>query len=194
MIAYHCHTNLIMAVPFKTMKDTQRLIAYNKTMQRLSNHKLNVELQILDNEASTEYKRVLKKKLDPNYQLVPPNTHRRNAAEQSIRTLKAHFIAILAGVAHDFPINLWNLLLPQTGVTLNLLRQANLNSSISAWAYFHTPFNYDATPLGPLGCNIISHKKAGTRNLWGFRGTGSWNVGVSLQHYRCHTILSKATK
>ena len=30
-------------------------------MQRLSNHKLTVDLQILDNEASTEYKRFVKK-------------------------------------------------------------------------------------------------------------------------------------
>ena len=125
---------------------------------------------------------------------MPPNNHIRNAAERAICTFKAHFIAILAGVAHDFPRNLWHLLLPQREVTLNLLRQATLYPSISAWAYFHGPFNYDATPLGPIGCNIISHKKTGTRNSWDFRGTAGWNVGVSLQPYWCHTIVSKAAK
>ena len=64
----------------------------------------------------------------------------------------------------------------------------------SAWAYFHGPFNYDATPLVPLVCNIISHKKTGTRNSWEFRGTAGWNVGVALQHYQCHTIVSQAIK
>ena len=98
-------------------------------MQRLSDHKLNVELQILDNEASTYYKRVINKKWNTNDHLVPPKTHRRNASERAIHTFKAHFIAILAGVAHDLPRNLWDLLLPQTEVTLKSLRQATLNPS-----------------------------------------------------------------
>ena len=53
MIVYHCDANLILAVTFKTRKDMHRLIAYNKIMQRLSDHKLTVDLQILDNKAST---------------------------------------------------------------------------------------------------------------------------------------------
>ena len=61
MIAYHCDANLIIAVPFKTRKDIHRLIAYNKIMQILSDHKLNVEIQILDNEDIIEYKRFIKK-------------------------------------------------------------------------------------------------------------------------------------
>ena len=67
MITYHCDANLILAVPFKSIKDTHRLLAYDKIMQRLSDHKLTVELQILDNEASTEYNRVIKKKWNTNY-------------------------------------------------------------------------------------------------------------------------------
>ena len=105
MIAYHCNTNLILAVPFKSRKDNQRLLAYNKIMQRLSDHKLTVNLQILDNEASTEYKRVIKKKWNTNFQLVTPNTHRRNIAEQAIRKFKANFISVLTGVPPDFPRN-----------------------------------------------------------------------------------------
>ena len=50
-------------------------------MQRLSDHKLTVDLKILDNEASAEYKRVIKKKWNVNYQLVPPKTHLSNTAE-----------------------------------------------------------------------------------------------------------------
>ena len=107
---------------------------------------------------------------------------------------KAHFISILASVAPDFPRNLWYLLLPQTELTLNLLRQATLDPSRSAWAYSHGPFNYDATPIGPIGFNIIAHKKTGTKNLWDFRGASGWNVGLALQHYQCHTILEKSTQ
>ena len=89
-------------------------------------------MQILYNEASAEYKRVITENCNTNYQLIPPNTHRSNAAERAICTFKAQFLSILAGVAPYFPRNLWYLLLPQTELTLNLLRKATLDPSISA--------------------------------------------------------------
>ena len=107
---------------------------------------------------------------------------------------KAHFLSILAGVAPYFPRNLWNLLLPQTELTLNLLRQATLDPTQSAWSYFHGQFNYDATPTGPLGCDIIAHKNTGTKHSWDFDGAAVWYAGVALQHYRCHTIVAKAAR
>ena len=66
--------------------------------------------------------------------------------------------------------------------------------SRSAWSYFHGPFNYDATPIGPLRCDKIAHKKIRTKHSWDFRGAAVWNVGVALKHYCCHTIVAKATR
>ena len=102
-IAYHCNANLILAKLFSSRNDMHRLLAYDKIMQRLTNNKLSVDLQILDNEASTDYKRSIKTKWNAKYQLVPPHTHWSNAAERAIHTFKAHFLSILAGVAPDFP-------------------------------------------------------------------------------------------
>ena len=193
MIAYHCDANLILSGIFSSRKEKHCLLAYNKIMRRLLNNKLTVDIQILDNELSVEYKRAITEKWNTNYQLVPPNTHRSNAAECAVRTFKAHFISILAGVAPDFPRNLWDLLLPQTELTLNLLRQATLDPSRSVWSYFHGSFNYDATPIRPLGCDIIAHKKKGTRHSWDFRNVSVWDVGVVLQPYCCHKIVAKST-
>ena len=129
-------------------------------MQWLTDNKLIVDLQILDNKASAACNQAIKTKWNASYQLVPPNTHRSDAADRAIRMFKAHFLSILTGVAPDFPRFLLDLLLPQTELTLNLLMQANLDPTRSAWSYFHRPLNYDATPIGPLVCNnIISHKK-----------------------------------
>ena len=125
---------------------------------------------------------------------MPPHTHRSNAAEHAIRAFKAHFLSILAGVAPDFPINIWDLLLPQAELTLNLLRQATINPSQSAWSYFHGAFNYDAITISTLGCDIIEHRKTVTRNFWDFCSVAGWYVGVSLQHYHCHIIVAKATR
>ena len=58
-----------------------------------------------------------------DYQLFQTNIHRRNAIERAIFTLNAHFLSILAGVAEDFSRNMWDMLIPQTEMTLNLLQQ-----------------------------------------------------------------------
>jgi len=194
MIAYHCDTNAILACPFASRKDSHRLKAYATIMTRLRSLRHSVDLQILDNEASTEYKRQITEEWGARFQLVPPNIHRSNAAERAIRTFKAHFLSILAGVAPDYPRNLWDLLLPQAELTLNLLRQATFKPTQSAWEAFHGAFNYASTPVGPLGCSVISHRKPGNRHSWDFRGHAAWNVGVSLEHYRCQRIVAKDTK
>ena len=49
MIAYHFEANLILAKPFASRKYTYRLLAYDKIMKRLSDNKLILDLQILDN-------------------------------------------------------------------------------------------------------------------------------------------------
>ena len=81
--------------------------------------------------------------------------HFPNAAERAIRSFKAHFLAILAGVASNFPRNLWDLLLPQTKMTLNMLRQETSDPTTSVWDFFAgKKFNYSATPCSPLDINV----------------------------------------
>ena len=72
-------------------------------MQRLKDRGLTTELQIINNEAILDYKATIKDKWDVDFQMVPPDIHRRNAAERAIRTFKAYFVDILSGVAPDFP-------------------------------------------------------------------------------------------
>ena len=121
-------------------------------MQRLKDKHLLVDLQILDNEASKAYKQTITSDWGIKFQLVPPHTHRRNATERAIRTFKAHFLSILAGIAHDLPKHCWDLLLPQTVMTLNFLRQSKAKPTMSTYEYMEGPFDYNETPLGLLGC------------------------------------------
>jgi hypothetical protein len=132
MIAFHADGNLILQQAFKNKSNRHRIAAYNAIMTRLAARGLSVDLQILDNKASTAYKEAIIFKRKATFQLVPPDMHHRNRAERAIRTFKDHFLAILAGVDAAFPPYLWDLLLPQAELTLNLLRQATLNPRISA--------------------------------------------------------------
>jgi hypothetical protein len=76
---------------------------------------------------------------------------------------KDHFLAILAGINSTFPPYLWDLLLPQAELTLNLLHQATLNPRISAWEFFQGPFIFYKMPLCLIGCCIVIHAKLATR-------------------------------
>jgi len=94
-----------------------------------------------------------------DFQLVPPHVHCCNAAEQAIRTFKNHFIAGLCSVDKDFPLHLWDQLLPQATLMLNLLCGSHLNPKLSAWAQLHGPVNFNWTPIAPPGIWVLVHKK-----------------------------------
>ena len=49
-------------------------------MRRLADRGHQVDVQILDNEVSTDIKRTMVEDWGATYQLVPPNVHRRNIA------------------------------------------------------------------------------------------------------------------
>ena len=80
-------------------------------------------------------KELIRSQYHMQLELVPPGCHRRNAAEVAIRNFKAHFLSILAGAADDFPMHLWDRLLPQAEITVNLLRQSNATPTVSAYAH-----------------------------------------------------------
>ena len=98
MIEYHCDSNTILQAPFFNRKYKHRIRAYNSIMQSLANRGHHVDVQILDNKVSTYFTKTIVEYWCATYQLVPPNVHRRNLAERAIRTFKAHFLEILAGV------------------------------------------------------------------------------------------------
>ena len=79
MVAYHS-SNVILVEPFSSRKYKNRLADYNAIMQRLKEKYHLVELHILDNEFSKEYQATIRNRWKVQFQLVPPDIHRRNAA------------------------------------------------------------------------------------------------------------------
>ena len=68
MIAYHCGSNAIIAATFKSHANKNRQLAYGAIMQRIKDCSMLLDLQILDNEASTEYNLIIKSELGVRYQ------------------------------------------------------------------------------------------------------------------------------
>lgn len=71
------------------------------------------------------------------YEFVLPDMDRQNNAEKAIQTLKDHFMDILSGMEESFPMHLWDRLLPQVEMTLNMLRQTNAMPLVLAYACMH---------------------------------------------------------
>jgi hypothetical protein len=163
-------------------------------MTRLVARGFLVDLQILDNKASAAYKHTITVTWGAKFQLVPPDMHRHNRAEQAIKTFKDHFLSILTSVDASFPPYLWDLLLPQAELTLNLLRQSALNPWISAWEFFHRPFDFNKTPLGSVGCRVLIHAKPVTCCSWDFRAKEGFYIGLALDSYRCFKLVKSDTK
>jgi hypothetical protein len=135
---------------------------------------------LMDNEASAELKAEIIKNC--TIQLIPPDNHRRNLVARAIQTFKRHFKAILAGIDKNFPMRLWDKLLLQTVLTLNLLRQSNATSTVSAYQCVHGNFDYNKMPLAPLGCAVQLFKSRDRRGTWAERATDGWYIGTSTEH------------
>jgi hypothetical protein len=170
----------------------QIMAAYKRVHKMLTDRGLKPKLQKLENEAS----KALQEFMQDNaidYKLDPPQIHRRNAAERAIRTFKNHFIVRLSSTNRNFQLNLWDKLLPQALISLNLLRGLRINSRISSHTQLHGVFDYNRTPLAPPGTKVLVHEKPNIRETWAPYGVKGWYIGPALHHYRCYRVWVWAT-
>jgi hypothetical protein len=147
---------------------------------------------ILDNECSEEFKETIKCN-EMTYQLVPPHDHHCNHAKKAIQTFKDHFVAILCRADKEFPLYLWDLLLPQAENMLNILCPSRMTPNVSAYTYLLGQHNYNSNPFAPLGCKVEAHLVPGIRETWTPHTTSGFYVGNSWEHYRCHEVFISDT-
>jgi len=194
MVAVELDGNYIDAEPLKTRKAKDLTEAYQRIYQRWkATGVICPNWHILDNEAPEDFKQAIREN-NCRVELTPADMHRRNIAEKGMQTFKGHFKSVLAGISDDFPIREWDELIPQTVLTLNLLRQSNVAPNISAYAYHHGSFDYNCMPLAPMGCAVQFHIKLDKRKTWGEHSMDGWYLRTSPEHYRCHIVFVKKTQ
>jgi hypothetical protein len=192
MVFYVYDFDAIKVIPMKSRSASEWVKAHDTIHQELTVKGFKPKLQTLDNEASAALKNFFTAN-DVEYQLVPPHCHHHNAVERAIRTFKEHFVARLLSVDPNFPLHLWNRLLPQAEITLNLLRTSRLHPQLSAAAHFHGLVDYNKRAFAPPGCKIIAHEKPGKRRTWAPHGEHGYSMGPSMHHYRCQNVYISAT-
>ena len=91
-------------------------------------------------------------------------------------------------------MHLWDRLIPQSVITLNMLRASRRDPTISAYTALNGPFNYDATPLAPPGCKVIAFEAPQHRQSFAPHGIPAWYIGPTLEHYRCYKVYVPKTR
>jgi hypothetical protein len=127
----------------------------------------------LDNEASKLLKDYLYQQ-DITFKLVTPYSHRRNSAERAIRSFKDHLIAGLCSTDKAFPMHLWDIILPEPVITLNMLRTSRINPKLSAATHLFGQDDFNRAPMAPPGTRIIAHETPGRRRTWAPHGQDGW--------------------
>lgn len=184
MVMYDHDANAILAEALKNRQAKTLVDAWERLHQKLTVHGHVTTNFVLDNECSAELKAAMKKH-KKQYELTPPNMHRRNAAERAIRTFKNHLMAGFATCDKDFPVAEWDRLLVQAELSLNLLQTARVNLKLSAYTYLFGNFDFNKSPLAPPGTKVLIHKKSKDRGSWDYHGVEGWYIGPSTEHYRC---------
>ena len=105
-------------------------------------------------------------KIDCRLQVVKPHNHQVNATKHAIQTFKAAFIAALAMIDSDFPLQLWDQRILQVEDTLNLLRGLQVDPLKLAYEILNGPCNWNRYPFAPLGCKAMVYEDGNTRGSW----------------------------
>jgi hypothetical protein len=193
LVIYDYDINNFLTEPMKNRGDQEMVRAYNKLIQELVDRGFKPRLQRLDNEFSSALLSLINQH-DIQFQLAPSHMHRRNAAERAIQTFKNHFIAGLCSVDPNFPLRLWDRILPQATITLNLLRQSSLNPMVSAHAQLYGHYDFNQAPMAPPGTRVVAHEKPQQRAIWDPHGVDGWYLGPAPDHYRCYRVYINKTK
>ena len=181
------NSNHIKIVPVKSRKSEHLVEAYKKTHEWFKEKGFEAQLLRLDNEISKLMIQAIKEN-NQDYQLASPSDHRTNPAERAIQAVKAHFISVRACTDESFPKNQWDLLLPHTEFTLNLLRPSKINKDISAYTIMHGHCDFMKHPISIAGTKVLVHDRPMDRGSWDDRGTEGFFINKAPEHYRNYTV------
>ena len=128
-----------------------------------------------------------------------PHQHQSTAAT-SYSSCKSsrmkHWLQVMSicnCVDKSFPVNSWDLLIPQAEHILNVLCPSKMNLVVSAYTMLHRHHDFAANPMAPAGCRVIVHEHPKEMSSWGNQGTEVFFTNQTQNHYHsfvCWGVLS----
>jgi hypothetical protein len=193
MMCTRCsESNFIHVEPMKNRSAKEITVTFERAIAFFREHGMNHAAVRMDNETSNLFRDALRR-LNMTVEFIPPDNHRQNPAERDIQTFKNHFIATLSSLPPDFPINEWDLLLPQAEMTLNLMRGSNTAGS-SAFQHLYGPYDFERNPIAPPGTPVLIYESPEHRASWAPHGVKGFYIGPAMEHYRSFRVLVADTR
>ena len=79
-------------------------------------------------------------------------------------------------------------------MTLNMLQTSRQNNNKTTFEELHGPFDFNKTPIAPLGTKALIYDDPDSRTSWAPHGTDAYYVSPALQHYRCLRFFTPDTR
>jgi hypothetical protein len=81
-------------------------------------------------------------------------------------------------------------------MTLNMLRRSRINPKLSAYTQIIGVFDYNRTPLAPIGTRTVVHQQTTQQGRTTFADHGGigWSIGPAMNHYRHWTFYISKTR
>ncbi len=193
MILHHVDSNLSWSEAMQNQSGGKLILARAQALAWMRHRGLIPKHQILDNQASVEYKAAIEAS-GMTYELVPPKEHRCNMAKKAIQTFKDHFVGVLSGCTPSMPIHLWCQLLPQVERQLLLLCHSRAHPNLSAYAHVYEYHNYNWHTFVPIGMEALVHYKPHKRRTYAKHCTKPFVQGTSTEHYQCWKFWTPTTR
>jgi hypothetical protein len=192
-VAYIYDLNAIIVWAMPSCTDGSMVQAFTKVISILKSGGYHPALNVMDNKCSAAVEKYIRSEA-VNTQLVPPHNHRANAPGRAIATFKEHFIAALTTIDMLYPLQLWDEFLPQVELTLNRLHFSWKNPKKSANQEVYGSFDFNKTPLAPLGTKGLVYNNPGSQTSWALHANDGFYVGSSSNHYQCLRFYIPATR
>ena len=82
-----------------------------------------------------------------------------------------------------FTPSLWDRLLSQAEISINLLRQSNATLNVSDYEHLSRQFDYNKMMLSPMVMSVQVHENTDNRGTWAYHLVRSWYLATLPEHY-----------
>jgi hypothetical protein len=129
-VLYHYKAHAILVMPIAGLDDISIFNAYEMQFKGLALKGFKPKVNIMDNQATKHIKEAfILIEQQCKLQLIEPHNHTMNAAERAIQTFMDAFITALTTTNSEFPVQLWDKIMPQVQDTLNMMQALRIKPS-----------------------------------------------------------------
>jgi hypothetical protein len=193
MVFYDYDNNYINTIPIKSRKFSELVNAFHICYDELKKNGFDAQVLRLDNKISKELIQAIETE-GLKYQIASPGDHRLNDAERAIQNFKSRFISHREGTSPTFPKSSWDLIILQIVLVMNLMRPSRINPLLLAHTQLKGEFDFNCTPIAPIGCKVIVHNQRNERGSWDNCGSPGYYIDRAEQHYHNYKCYMKNTK